>query len=89
MSRILRVPPAPSQTGNIENDLRRLFEYASFLERAVNQIPGFVQFLGDPNASNVTATGSTLGFDTFSASTQILWINVGGSPTSWSTIHYG
>ena len=89
MSRILRVPPAPAMTGNVEADLRRLFEYAGFLERAVNQIPGFVQFLGNPNASNTTATTGTVGIDTNSASTQLLWVNTLGTPSSWSTIHYG
>lgn len=55
---------------------------------ALNRLPPFVMFNGDPNTSGISADGATLGFNVESGATQRIWVNQSGTTTSWSWLSY-
>jgi hypothetical protein len=63
-------------------------EWAWQVTDALNHLPNIMHVEGNPNASGVTADRGTVGINTASTATQIVWVNQSGTTTSWSWLSY-
>lgn len=77
MSRIRRVTAVPGTN-----------EWLWQVTDALNQLPAFTMFDGNPNTSGIAADYGTIGINVESGGTQRVWVNASGTTNSWSWLSY-
>lgn len=89
MSRSIRVPqPTPQAPPDASDFEKRVADYLSKIERAINGLPAFSIFSGNPNTSGISANAGTVGFDIAASATSRLWVNQSGTTSGWSFVNY-